>query len=83
MNGAAQLVVAIDLTSSPMQSFPFAVVSLNFTGICLRVLREARLYWLCAKRDSVVDTMCTLHQALFYDMFLTWCVTSCSFGRQR
>lgn len=67
--GATQIYLPCSL-----QNFPFAVVSLNMTGICLKVLREAKLYSYIRKKKSVIQVVGTLHIALFYDMYLIWCV---------
>ena len=53
------------------ENFPFALVGLNLTGICLSVLRECSLYSLF-KEYGVNETVNIFYVALFYDFFLTW-----------
>jgi hypothetical protein len=61
-----------NLSRDPVQNFPFAVVSVNLTGLALQCLREARIYNRIKQVGSVMTVMNDLHAALFYEMMIVW-----------
>lgn len=60
------------LSRDERQRFPFALVSLNITGMVLQALREGRLHRECRSRGSVLGAAHALHAALFYELLLVW-----------
>eukprot|EP01083_Nonionella_stella_P006286 18299_1 len=60
------------LSRNDLQNFPFAVVSLNITGLVLTVLRQTSLYKLSNRDGSVYTTVNDLYCALFYNFYLVW-----------
>ena len=70
-----------NLSRDDKQNFPFAVVSLNITGIVLQLLRETKLYSEINKRGSVIDVANELYGAIFYEMLLTWKRDFCTIAK--
>ena len=62
----------LELSKQPDQKFPFAVVSLNWTGVVLQVLREGKLFSLINAEKSVWDVINRLHAATYLQFFLRW-----------
>eukprot|EP00466_Bigelowiella_natans_P003955 jgi/Bigna1/36487/e_gw1.14.131.1 len=60
------------LSRSEDQKFPFAVVSFNWTGIVLQVMREGKIFPLINNRGSVFEMLNELHTAIYYSFYLKW-----------
>jgi ELMO domain-containing protein len=64
------------LSRDDRQSFPFAVVSLNFTGVVLKLLRDCTLYSelnrSATREQSVMLVANRVHAALVYHFYLLW-----------
>jgi hypothetical protein len=66
------------LSIDSQQNFPFAVVSLNLTGIVYNCFRQGKLYTKINKANSVWEICNQLFVALFYSFFIRWKQQNCS-----
>lgn len=60
------------LSRDEHQNFPWAVVSLNITGVGMQIVRQGKLHRLFRKAKSVFSIVMLLHCALFYEFYLMW-----------
>ncbi|XP_076820357.1 uncharacterized protein LOC143465763 isoform X2 [Clavelina lepadiformis] len=60
------------LSTHPVQNFPFCLVSINVTRIALLALREDKLSRICNKRKQVVSVMNEFYLAVFWHIYYVW-----------
>ncbi|KAH9513261.1 ELMO domain-containing protein 3 [Bulinus truncatus] len=60
------------LSLHPTQNFPFCVMGINLTRICLHILREDIVNKECNKRKDVVGTMNCIYASLFLHLYNKW-----------
>ncbi|XP_012936454.1 uncharacterized protein LOC101848738 isoform X2 [Aplysia californica] len=60
------------LSLHPTQNFPFCIMSINLTRICLQVFREELFNKECNRRKNVISTMNDVHAALFLRLYQLW-----------
>ncbi|KAK3726259.1 hypothetical protein RRG08_008640 [Elysia crispata] len=60
------------LSLHPTQNFPFCVMGINLSRICIQVLREEIYNRECNKRKNVVATINNVYAALFLHLFKLW-----------
>ncbi|RUS77717.1 hypothetical protein EGW08_014529 [Elysia chlorotica] len=60
------------LSLHPTQNFPFCVMGINLTRICIQVLREEVYNRECNKRKNVIETVNNVYAALFLHLYQLW-----------
>ncbi|XP_068130858.1 ELMO domain-containing protein 3 isoform X2 [Hyperolius riggenbachi] len=54
------------------QNFPFCIMSINITRICIQALREERVSRECNRRQQVFAVLNDLYVAIFYHLYHVW-----------
>lgn len=62
----------LKLSQDNDQMFPFAVISINITGMVLEAFRRGIINRYCNERDSSVETMNLLFISTYYYWYLIW-----------
>ncbi|XP_069816791.1 ELMO domain-containing protein 3 isoform X1 [Dendropsophus ebraccatus] len=60
------------LSQHHTQNFPFCLMSLNITRICIQVLREERVSRECNRRQQVFAVLNDLYVAIYYHLYYVW-----------
>ncbi|KAI8774910.1 ELMO domain-containing protein 3 [Biomphalaria glabrata] len=60
------------LSLHPTQNFPFCIMGINLTRICLQVLREEIFNKECNKRKDVIYTINCVYASLFFYLYNKW-----------
>ncbi|XP_059155461.1 ELMO domain-containing protein 3-like [Physella acuta] len=60
------------LSLHPTQNFPFCVMGINLSRICLQVLREDLYNRECNKCGNVIDTLNSVYACLFLKLYNLW-----------
>ncbi|XP_053575428.1 ELMO domain-containing protein 3 [Bombina bombina] len=60
------------LSQHYVQNFPFCIMSINITRICIQVLREERVTRECNRRQQVFAVLNDLYVAIFYHLYHVW-----------
>eukprot|EP00954_Amorphochlora_amoebiformis_P027087 1383211-Amorphochlora_amoeboformis.AAC.1 len=62
----------IKISHDKHQNFPFAVVSLNWSGTVMQVLREGKIYREINRSNDLFRTCNELHASIYYAFLLKW-----------
>ncbi|GFO30650.1 Elmo domain-containing protein 3-like [Plakobranchus ocellatus] len=60
------------LSLHPTQNFPFCVMGINLSRICIQVLREEVYNRECNKRKDIIGTINNVYAALFLHLYKLW-----------
>ncbi|XP_018422964.1 PREDICTED: ELMO domain-containing protein 3 [Nanorana parkeri] len=60
------------LSQHHTQNFPFCIMSINITRICIQTLREERVSRECNRRQQVFAVLNDLYVAIFYHLYHVW-----------
>ncbi|KAM4677678.1 ELMO domain-containing protein 3 [Discoglossus pictus] len=60
------------LSQHHTQNFPFCIMSINITRICIQALREERVSRECNRRQQVFAVLNDLYVAIFYYLYHVW-----------
>ncbi|XP_053318827.1 ELMO domain-containing protein 3 [Spea bombifrons] len=60
------------LSQHHTQNFPFCLMSINITRICIQALREERVSRECNRRQQVFAVLNDLYVAIFYHLYHVW-----------
>ncbi|XP_063787971.1 ELMO domain-containing protein 3 [Pseudophryne corroboree] len=60
------------LSQHHTQNFPFCIMSINITRICIQTLREERVSRECNRRQQVFAVLNDFYVAIFYHLYHLW-----------
>ncbi|KAM9313130.1 ELMO domain-containing protein 3 [Gastrophryne carolinensis] len=60
------------LSQHHTQNFPFCIMSINITRICIQALREERVSRECNRRQQIFAVLNELYVAIFYHLYHIW-----------
>ncbi|KAK0417432.1 hypothetical protein QR680_013006 [Steinernema hermaphroditum] len=68
----------LQLSSDKLQSFPLAVVGLNWTAMILERVKQGKLNWLAVKENSFLTVVNGIYRGCFLSFWKLWKTRNCT-----